>query len=275
MGWLLDPLHYAFFTHGLAAAVLAGGVCGAVGVYIVLRQMSYLGHGLSHSIFAGAVVSQVFHWNFYVGAGAWGFMSALVISGLARYSKTAADSVIGTVTTANFALGVALISRFHRYSQNLEAALFGDILGVTQRDVLALCGVAIFVSLVILLSYKQLLFASFDPDVATLYGVPTGRLDVLLALTLAVVIITALQVLGGTLVASVLIAPAATVRLLTNDFGRLLVGATGVGILSGLVGMYLSYYTDVASGATIALTASALYGVAFLVAGIRKAILAA
>ena len=125
MDILLAPLNYEFFRHGLIAATLTGALCGLMGVYIVLRRMSYIGHGLSHAVFGGAVVSALLGWNFFLGAGAWGFLSALLIQGTARRRNIGADAAIGIITTASFALGVALISKTRSFEQNFESALFG------------------------------------------------------------------------------------------------------------------------------------------------------
>src|SRR5262249_7503429 len=152
---LFDPLQYEFFRHGLIAATLVGGLCGLMGVYIVLRRMSYIGHGLSHSVFGGAVVSYYINWNFYVGAGLWGFLSAVLIDATARRGKIGADAAIGIITTSSFAFGVALISRGSSFTRNFEAALFGNILGVTTTDLWVIGGVAAAVAAMIFFAYKQ------------------------------------------------------------------------------------------------------------------------
>ncbi|HEY6041264.1 MAG TPA: metal ABC transporter permease, partial [Anaerolineae bacterium] len=132
---LLVPFQFEFFRNGLVAAVLVGGLCGLIGVYVVLRGMSYIGHGLSHAVFGGAVLSYVMQWNFYLGAGLWGFIAALLINQTTRRYRIGADAAIGIVTTASFAFGVALISRVRKFTTNFEAALFGNVLGVTTQDV--------------------------------------------------------------------------------------------------------------------------------------------
>ena len=121
MNELLRPFSYSFFTNGLIAAVLVGALCGLIGVYVVLRRMSYIGHGLSHAIFGGAVVSYVIGANFYLGAGLWGFGAALLINATAKKRGIGADAAIGIVTTASFAIGVALISRVRRFQRNIDA----------------------------------------------------------------------------------------------------------------------------------------------------------
>ena len=133
---LLEPFELRVLPPGpVASATLVGALCGMLGVYIVLRRMSYIGHGLSHSVFGGAVVGYVLTLNFYLAAGLWGFLSALLINATARRRRIGADAAIGIVTTASFAVGVALISKTRSFTRNFEAALFGNILGVTMHDI--------------------------------------------------------------------------------------------------------------------------------------------
>src|SRR5688500_19875581 len=189
MDILLAPLNYEFFRHGLIAATLTGALCGLMGVSIVLRRMSYIGHGLSHAIFGGAVVSALIGWNFFIGAGAWGFLSALLIQSTARRRNIGADAAIGIVTTASFALGVALISKGNRFTRNFEAALFGNILGVDDRDLYVVGGVLLVVAGAVFLCYKQLLFTTFDAELARVYGVPVEWVETGFALALAATIV--------------------------------------------------------------------------------------
>jgi ABC-type Mn2+/Zn2+ transport system permease subunit len=268
--WLLEPYQFEFFRTGSLAALLAGALCGLLGVYIVLRGMSYIGHGLSHAIFGGAVVSFVMQWNFYIGAGLWGFLSALLINQTARRTRIGADAAIGVITTASFAVGVALISRYRRFTQSFDAALFGNILGVTWSDVLVIGGVTLLVMAAVFFAYKQLLFTTFDSDVARVYGVRTEWMDALFALMLAAAIIVSMQVLGVTLIAAALVIPAITARLITDSFHRMTLLSVAIGAASGVLGMYISYYADVASGATIVLLQSAIFGIVLAVESARK-----
>jgi manganese/iron transport system permease protein/iron/zinc/copper transport system permease protein len=267
---LLEPFQFEFFRNGTLTAVLAGALCGLLGVYIVLRGMSYIGHGLSHAIFGGAVVSYVMSWNFYVGAGIWGFLTAVLINQTARRTRIGADAAIGVITTASFALGVLLISRYRRFTQSIDAALFGNILGVRPQDVLVVAGVTLMVGLLVFFAYKQLLFTTFDSDVAQVYGVRSEWIDTLFALALAAALIASMQILGVTLIAAALVVPAITARLLTDSFNRMVLLSVIFGASCGLVGMYLSYVLNAASGATIVLTQSALFCVALLISTVQK-----
>ncbi|MGL4650340.1 MAG: metal ABC transporter permease, partial [Caldilineaceae bacterium] len=202
---LLEPFQFEFFRNGTITAVLAGALCGLLGVYIVLRGMSYIGHGLSHAIFGGAVVSYVMSWNFYVGAGIWGFLTAVLINQTARRTRIGADAAIGVITTASFAVGVVLISRYRRFTQSIDAALFGNILGVKPQDVFVVAAVTVLVGAMVFFAYKALLFTTFDSDVAQVYGVRTEWVDTLFALALAAALIASMQILGVTLIAAALV----------------------------------------------------------------------
>ncbi len=267
---VLEPFQFEFFRNGTLAAVLAGGLCGLIGVYIVLRGMSYIGHGLSHAIFGGAVVSFVMQWNFYLGAGAWGFIAAMLINQTVRRTKINADAAIGVITTASFAVGIVLISRYRRFTRSFDAALFGNILGVSQTDVWVVAGVALLVAGVIFVWYKQLLFTAFSPEVAQIYGVKTQWVDTLFALALAAALIASMQILGVTLIAAALVIPAITARLLTDSFGRMILISPLIGASTGLMGMYLSYYVDAASGATIVLLQAIIFGLVLAVMAARR-----
>jgi ABC-type Mn2+/Zn2+ transport system permease subunit len=262
---LLEPLTYVFFRRALLASLLVGALCGLVGVYIVLRRMSYIGHGLSHAVFGGAVISYLMQMNFYVGAGLWGVASALLINEIASRRKLGADAAIGIVTTASFAIGVAGISSQRRFTRNFEAALFGNVLGITPADLWMIAGVAVVSTLGILLLYKPLLFSTFDEEVAEVYGVPTRWVNTLFSLILAAVIIASMQVMGVTLIAAALVIPASAARLLTQRFGPLLCLASLLGAGVSVLGMYASYYLDLASGATIVLFGTALFLIAWLI----------
>lgn len=270
MQHLLEPFRYEFFRNGTLAAVLTGALCGLLGVYIVLRGMSYIGHGLSHAIFGGAVVSFVLAINFYLGAGLWGFAAAVLINQTARRTKINADAAIGVITTASFAVGVALISRYRSFTRSFDAALFGNILGVTPGDVLVIAGVSLMVGGLIFFNYKQLLFTTFNPEVAAVYGVRTNWIDTLFSLMLAAALIASMKILGVTLIAAALVIPPITARLLTDSFNRMVVYSTLLGAAAGFFGLYASYYLDLASGATIVLFQSSCFFVVLLVTSLRK-----
>lgn len=270
MDLVFEPFNYEFFRNGLAVATLAGALCGMVGVFVVLRGMSYIGHGLSHAIFGGAVASFVAKINFYVGAGLWGVVSALMIHRIARRRTIGTDAAIGVVTTASFAVGVALISRNRSFTRDFEAALFGNVLGVTGMDILVVAMVALFAAVVFLVRYRAFLYSTFDPEVAQISGLRTARLDSLLALVLAASILATMQILGVTLIVAALVVPPVIARMLTDRFSRMIQLSILIGATTGFFGMYLSYHLDIASGAAVVLFGSLTFLVVFVVTGARR-----
>jgi len=261
---LLDPFRYDFFVKGAMVATLAGGLCGLIGVYITLRGMSYIGHGLSHAIFGGFAASSIIAVNYYIGAGLWGLSSALAINSVTRRRRIGADSAIGVITTASFALGVVLLTVFGNKGPNFDAALFGSIIGVSSTDVWALAAITAFTVIVIFFNYRALLFVTFDPEVANVSGLRTSRIDALLMLVLSLAILATLSIIGVTLVAATLVIPAVIARMLTNKFTNMLLSSAIIGAACGLVGMNLSYHLDVPSGTTIVLTDAAVFVIALV-----------
>jgi manganese/iron transport system permease protein/iron/zinc/copper transport system permease protein len=264
---LLHPFEFEFFRNGLWVATLAGALCGLVGVYVVLRGMSYIGHGLSHAIFGGAAASAVIGFNFYLGAGVWGLASALMIGRVTRRRIIGSDAAIGVITTASFALGLVLFGTFGTARKSVDAVLFGNILGVTMTDVWVVVGVSLFAAVVVIVRYRALLFMTFDPEVADVSGVNVARMDALLMLVLAVSILATMKVIGVVLLAAMLVIPPVCARMLTSSFARMLWLSTVIGAVCGFVGMYLSYHLDVSSGATIVLVGATLFCVVFSVTG--------
>ena len=269
MSSLTEPFQFAFFNHGLVVATVAGALCGMIGVYITLRGMSYIGHGLSHAIFGGFAASAITSVNYYLGAGIWGIASALMINGVSRRRGIGSDAAIGVITTASFALGVALLKIFGTRGKSFDAALFGSILGVSRTDVWVVIGVALAAGTVIFVRYRALLFTTFDPEVADVSGVSVARMDALLMVVLAASILVTLNVIGVTLVAATLVIPAVIARMLTDSFSRMLWLATCIGAACGFGGMNLSYHLDVPSGTMIVLTGAAVFALVFAVTGPR------
>ena len=267
MSDLLDLYQYEFFRNGVIVATLAGGLCGFVGVFVVLRNMSYIGHGMSHAIFGGFAASALLGVNYFLGAGVWGLASALAIGAITRRRGLGSDAVIGVITTASFAIGLILGDLFHGPKQNFDAALFGSILGISDGDLIAMVLVSVFAFAVVFLGYRRLLFTTFDPEVAQLSGVSTARVDALLMLVLATVVLATMTVLGVTLLAAALVIPPTIARMLTSSFSRMLWLSTIVGAVCGFVGMNLSGWQDWKSGPSIVLVSAAAFALTLLVTG--------
>jgi ABC-type Mn2+/Zn2+ transport system permease subunit len=263
MHWLLEPLDYGFLRHALVVCTIAGALCGLLGVYVTLRGMSYIGHGLSHAIFGGAAVSAAIGLNFFVGAGVWGLASGLAVGRVTRRRIIGSDAAIGVITTASFAFGIALLGLYSRVKRSIEATVFGSVLGVSTTDMWIIIGVSAFTAGVIAMNYRKLLFTTFDPEVAEVTGVNVPRVDALLMLMLSFAILASMKVLGVTLIAAALVVPPTVARMLTNRFSRMLWISATIGGLAGLIGMYLSYHLDVSSGATIVLVNFVAFAVVY------------
>ena len=257
--FFLAPFEYEFFRNGFIAAVLVGALCGFIGVYVVLRRMSYIGHGLSHAIFGGAVLSYVVNINFFLGGGLWALVAAYLIHRISHRRWVGADAAIGVITTSSFALGVAIVSTYRSFTRNIEAALFGNILGITPKDLWIVVTIALIVFVALITMRRQLLFLTFDPEVASAYGIATTRTDLLFVLLLAITVLASTQILGVTLVAAAMVIPPVIGRYLTNRFQTLLLISPLIGVLCSAVGMYLSFYLDISSAATIVLTSAGLF----------------
>ncbi len=266
---ILAPYDFAFFQRGMVAATLAGALCGVLGVFVVLRGMSYIGHGLSHAVFGGAAASAVMSINFFVGAGIWGIVSGVLIGRIARQKILGADAAIGIVTTASFAGGIALLNRYGQARKSIEAVLFGSVLGVSWVDIIAITSVAVAVFVVVLLAYRKLLYATFDPQVAAVSGERVAFIEVMLMVMLSVTILVTMRVIGTLLISALLVIPAATARMITNSFARMLMLSPVFGAVSCLVGMNLSYHLDTSAGATIILVSAAGFTATYLLAGRR------
>lgn len=270
MEFLLEPIEYEFFRHALLAALMVGASGGLIGVYVVLRGMSYVGHGLSHAAIGGAVIGITLNLNFYAGACAMGLLAAFIINKITKNNKIKLDAAIGIVTTAMFALGVAIVSKMRNFKQNFEAALFGNILGITEQDLIIIGLVALFTLVTMFITYRTLLFSTFDNEAARVFGIKTDSVQLLFSLLLTFSVIASLNVIGVTMVAATLIAPAMTARMLTDRFSRMIMYSTIIGAVTGVIGMYLSYIFNVASGTTIVLFSVLVFALSMLVKPLRN-----
>jgi manganese/iron transport system permease protein/iron/zinc/copper transport system permease protein len=267
MHTLFEPFQFGFLRHALVVCTFAGALCGLLGVFVTLRGMSYIGHGLSHAIFGGAAICAAVSVNFFAGAGLWGLASGLAIGRITKRRIIGSDAAIGVITTASFAFGIALLGLYSRVKRSIDATVFGSVLGVSRGDMWLVIAVSLFTAVVVVLAYRPLLFTTFDPEVAEVSGVNVGRVDAMLMLLLSFAILASMKVLGVTLIAAALVVPAVIARMLTNSFARMLWLSSLIGGLCGLVGMYLSYHLDVSSGATIVLVGFGCFAVVFAVTG--------
>lgn len=258
MGWLVEPLSYSFMQTGLLAAVLVGVTCAVLGVYVVLRSMAFLGDALAHTVLPGLVAAYLLGLNLLGGAAIAGVATALGIGWLSRKETLREDTAIGVVFTAMFALGILLMSTADSF-RDLSHMLFGNILGIMPADLAFISMLALAVLAVVLAFHKELELTSFDPTHARVMGLSADRVRYGLLVLLALTVVAGIQAVGVVLISALLITPAAAASLVAKNLPRMMVVAAFVAIFSGMVGLYASYYLNVASGAAIVLACTACF----------------
>ena len=270
MDLLLEPLQYDFIVRALLAAIVVGVVCSILGVYIVLRGMAFLGDAMAHTILPGVVVAFLLGWPLAVGALIMGMLTALGIGALTERTALKEDTAIGVIFAGLFALGVAMLSLRGNYSIDLAHFLFGNLLGVSSADLSLTATLGSAVLLLIFLFYKEFLVLSFDPLLAETLRLPTRFLNYLLLILIAVTIVVALQVVGVALMLAILVTPAATASFLTRRLPSMMAVSAVIGVFSGVVGVYASYYLNIASGPAVVLVATLIFLIVLAATAVRR-----
>jgi ABC-type Mn2+/Zn2+ transport system permease subunit len=268
--WLVAPFRYPFMLRALAAAVLVGGLCSVIGAYVVLRSMAFLGDALAHSVLpgiaAGVLVAgrgdrrQLFWWALGTAVAV-----ALGVGWISERGRVKEDTAIGIVFAGMFALGIALISTQRGFAVDLIHFLFGNVLGVSTWDLWMIVGFGGLTLLLVVLFYKEFLIVSFDVTLAVTLRLPTAFYRYLLLVLVATTVVVSLQTVGLGLMLAMLITPATTAFLLTRRLPWMMVVGAAIGALSSVVGLYLSFYLSIASGAAIVLVAIVFFLIALLV----------
>ena len=259
LDWLSDPLTFRFMRLALVEVIVMGVVAGFLGTYVVVRGMAFVGDAIAHAVFPGVVIAFLADASLFAGAAAFGVFTALAISALSLTRRLREDTAIGVVFAGAFALGVVLISTSPGYTRDLTSFLFGDILAVTMTDIylsLAIGGLALATALAL---RRVLVLSSFDREMAVAMGLPVFWLDAVLLLLITLTIVISLRAVGNVLVLAMFVTPAATARLLVDDIGRMMVVSPVIGALAGVIGLYVSWHSDLAGGGTIVLTATAFF----------------
>ena len=259
MNLILEPLALSFFVRALIASMMVGVVCAVVGTYVVLRGVAFIGDAIAHAAFPGVVAAFMLSIPFYVGAAVAAVGTALAIGWVTKRAGIRQDTAIGVLFAGTFAFGVFLFSTINGYVADLFSFLLGNVLAIGPGDLVALLVLGLGVIAIVGLLWKELLYATFDPLGAAASGIKVERLEYLFLALVALTIVVSLQAVGIILVVAMLVTPAATAQMLTVRFTRLMLVAALVGIASSVVGLYLSYWLDVASGATIVLVQTGMF----------------
>jgi len=267
--WLTKPLTYEFMQRGLLASTLVGVLCAVVGCYVVLRGMAFLGDALAHAILPGVAIAYLLDGNLMLGALAAAIVVAMLIGFLSRQGTIKEDTAIGILFAAALSLGVLLISSIRTYAVDLTHILFGNVLGVSTEDLIITVVLGVVVLGFIAVFYREFLVMSFDPVLAATLRMRAERFRTLMLILLALTIVVSLQTVGVGLVSAMLVTPGAAAYLLTRRLSSMMIVSALIGAVSSVVGLYLSFYLSVASGAAVVLTATVIFLLAFLFAPAR------
>ncbi|MFJ6070899.1 anchored repeat-type ABC transporter permease subunit [Streptomyces sp. NPDC093065] len=264
--FLADPWQHLFMRRAFAVAVMCGVVSGVVGAHVVLRGMAFIGDAVSHSVFPGVAIAFVFQFNLVVGGAVAGLLTALAVAVFSQNRRLKEDTVIGVFFAAAFGLGIVILSTAPGYSGSLESFLFGQILGISDEDVLTVAVMGLVLLLLAAAVHKELVTVSLDRETARAAGLPVFALDIVLYALVTVTVVISLQAVGNILVLALLITPAACARLLTDRIGVMMTLAPVIGGLSAVTGLYLSYAFNLAAGGLIVLVVTAVFIVCWLFA---------
>lgn len=274
---LITPLNYSFMVRGLSAAILTGMVCAVVGVYVVVRGMAFFGDALAHSILPGVAVGYLITGGsreplFWWGTGT-AVLVSLAIGAVSKGARIKQDTAIGIIFAGMFALGIAIISSVKSYTVDLTHFLFGDVLGVSGNQLLLIGVFSALILLLVIAFYKEFLVLTFDPTLAATLRVPVGVFEYLQLVLIALAIAVSFQAVGVALMVAMLVTPAAAAYLLTKRLPVMMILAAVIASASGVIGLYLSYYINVASGPAIVLVATLFFILAWSYATIKKRVI--
>ncbi len=277
LDYIIGPFQYGFMVRALIASMLVGIMCPVIGAYVITRGRAFMGDALAHSVLPGMALGFLLWTTFpafavvtsktlaFFAAVPSGIAIALLMGYLTRRTGISDDTSIGIVFAGMFALGLVMLSTDAVVNVSIEDLLLGQVLGVTQTEVLVSLGLTALVVVGIYTFHRQLVYTTFDPVGATVIGIRTGLVEYVLLTLLALVIVIGIQAAGIVLVMAMLITPAATAYLLARRFvGVMLIGAL-IGVISAVAGLYLSFHADLPSGPAMALVATAIFGAAALV----------
>ncbi|MFI9535639.1 metal ABC transporter permease [Nocardia fusca] len=263
--FLLEPMRYAFMVRALTASLVAAVVCGLLSCWLVLVGWSLMGDAVSHAVLPGVVLAYIAGVPFAVGAVIFGFLAVGLIGLVRDTSRVKEDAAIGIVFTTLFAFGLVLVS-VTPSNTDLNHIIFGNLLGVSQEELIQIAGLAALVFVALVLKRRDFTLYAFDPTHAYALGLNPRLLGAALLGLLALTSVVALQAVGVILVVAMLIIPGATAYLLTDRFGRMLVIAPALSAICAVTGLYVSYYADTAPGATIVLAQGVVFTAVYLFA---------
>jgi ABC-type Mn2+/Zn2+ transport system permease subunit len=264
LAFITGPMAYGFMQRGLVAAVLVGVLCAVMGTFVVLKGLAFIGDAVSHATFPGLVIAYMLGLPLYLGGAIAAVAVSLAIGVVSRRGRLRFDTAVGILFAGSFAFGIALFSTIKNYVADLLGYLLGNVLGISLGDLVQVAVLGAIVLAVVLVLRKELLFSTFDPLGAAASGLPVARLEYLLLALLGVTIVVSIQAVGIIMVVAMLVTPPATAQLIVVRFGRMMALGALLASISAVVGLYASFYLNLASGASIVLVETSLFVVALL-----------
>jgi len=261
---MFDFLAYGFMQKGLLGAMIVGGCCSLIGVFVVLRGMSYIGAGIGHGCLAGVALAFLMGWNPMVTASVAALVMVVLIEGVKRKAALKMDTAIGVLFSLAMALAVLFIGMLKRYTPDIMGYLFGNLLGITSADLWIMGGIAIAVAFLILVFFKEIQYSTFDPEMAELSGIPAGWITLGLTILMGLTVVISLQAVGELLVMALIVLPASTAYQLTKSLQKMIALSMTIGVSVSIIGLILAYYLDVPSGSTIVILLGICFGLAVL-----------
>ena len=264
LNWFLTPFTYEFMQRGLIASVIVGIVCSVIGCYVVIRSMAFMGDAMAHAILPGVAIAYVLNGSLTLGALVASIVIALGIGQLSKQGRLKEDTAIGILFSAFLALGILIISSIRTYAVDLSHILFGNILGVSRNDLIFTAVAGFIILLFIFIFYKEFMIISFDQIFARAVKIPVEIYRNFMLVLMALTIVASIQTVGVVMIAAMLVTPAASAFLLSKRLPVMMSISCLIGVLSSIIGLYISYYANVASGAAIVLTATVIFLIIFL-----------
>jgi ABC-type Mn2+/Zn2+ transport system permease subunit len=264
VAFITGPMAYGFMQRGLVAALIVGVLCAVMGTFVVLKGLAFIGDAVSHATFPGLVIAYMLGLPLYLGGAIAAIAVSLAIGVVSRRGRLRFDTAVGILFAGSFAFGIALFSTIKNYVADLLGYLLGNVLGISLGDLVQVGVLATIVLAIVLALRKELLFSTFDPLGAAASGLPVAGLEYLLLALLGVTIVVSIQAVGIIMVVAMLVTPPATAQLIVVRFGRMMALAALLATISAVVGLYASFYLNLASGASIVLVETVLFVVVLL-----------
>ena len=266
-----ELLSFAFVQKGLIGAVLIGSTCSLIGVFVVLRGMSYIGAGIAHGSLAGVALALLLGWNPLLLSVIAALTMIVLIEAVSRKAELKMDTSIGVIFSLAMALAVLFIGLQRRYTPDIMSYLFGNLLRVTIPELWVMAGIGLLVSFVVLVFFKELQFSTFDPEMAEISGIPASLISILLSVLMGLTIVVSLQAVGELLVLALIVLPASAAYQLTHSLKKMMLISVTIGIIASLTGLIAAFYLDAPTGSTIVMILGVIFFLTLAINWVKKA----